>query len=361
MPHPTTLVKITSRCGEQAVEELNEALVAKAAQAKVLRMHKVRADTTVVEANVAYPVDSSLLAKGVARLVKLGRSTKAQGLARRTKLRDRSRGAHRRAREVVNTLRRRGELARDELRRLNTELANTAAQTVREADAVVRNARRKLRSLGPRATGQARATVDRLEQLADRVRRIAEQTRQRAVDGETPDGATRVVSLHDPDARPIRKGRLGRPVEFGYKGQVVDNADGVILDWSLQPGNPPDAAQLVPAIERIRRRTGKVPRAVTADRGYGEAGVDAQLSALGVNKVVIPRKGRPGAARRAVESSRPFRRMVRWRTGAEGRISCMKRDFGCRRTRMDLLAGARTWTGHGVFAHNLGKIAALLR
>ena len=153
MPHPTTLVKITSRCGEQAVEELNEALVAKAAQAKVLRMHKVRADTTVVEANVAYPVDSSLLAKGVARLVKLGRSTKAQGLARRTKLRDRSRGAHRRAREVVNTLRRRGELARDELRRLNTELANTAAQTVREADAVVRNARRKLRSLGPAATG----------------------------------------------------------------------------------------------------------------------------------------------------------------------------------------------------------------
>ena len=169
------------------------------------------------------------------------------------------------------------------------------------------------------------------------------------------------MSLHDPDARPIRKGRLGRPVEFGYNGQVVDNADGVILDWSLQPGNPPDAAQLVPAIERIRRRTGKVPRAVTADRGYGEAGVDAQLSALGVNKVVIPRKGRPGAARRAVESSRPFRRMVRWRTGAEGRISCMKRDFGCRRTRMDLLAGARTWTGHGVFAHNLGKIAALLR
>lgn len=89
------------------------------------------------------------------------------------------------------------------------------------------------------------------------------------------------MSLHDPDARPIRKGRLGRPVEFGYKGQVVDNADGVILDWSLHAGNPSDAAQLVPAIKRIRRRTGKVPRAVTADRGYGEAGVDAELAALG--------------------------------------------------------------------------------
>lgn len=360
VPHPTTLVKITSRCGEAAVEQLNEALVAKAAQAKVLRMHKVRADTTVVEANVAYPVDSSLLAKGVARLAKLARRAKAHGLARRTKLRDRSRGAHRRAREVVNTLRRRGELARDELRRLNAELAKMAAQAVREADSVVRNARRKLRSLGSAATAKAKATIDGLERLAGRVGRVAEQTRQRVVDGETPDGASRLVSLHDADARPIRKGRLGRPVEFGYKGQVVDNADGVILDWSLQPGNPADAAQLAPAIERIRHRTGKVPRAVTADRGYGEAAVDEQLGALGVAKVCIPRKGRPGAARRGVESSRPFRRMVRWRTGSEGRISCMKRDFGCRRTLMDTLAGARTWTGHGVFAHNLVKIAGLI-
>lgn len=358
VPHPTTLVKITSRCGEQAVEALNDALVAKAAQAKVLRMHKVRADTTVVEANVAYPVDSSLLAKGVARLAKLARQAKAHGLARRTRLRDRSRGAHRRARQVVNTLRRRGD--RDELRRLNAELVEIAARSVRDAEAVLRNARRKLRSLGSAATGRARATVDQLEELAERVGRVAEQTRQRVVDGETPDGATRLVSLHDPDARPIRKGRLGRPVEFGYKGQVVDNADGVILDWSLHAGNPSDAAQLVPAIKRIRRRTGKVPRAVTADRGYGEAGVDAELAALGVTKVCIPRKGRPGAARRAVESSGPFRRMVRWRTGAEGRISCMKRDFGCRRTRMDTLAGARTWTGHSVLAHNLSKIAALM-
>jgi IS5 family transposase len=360
VPHPTTLVKITSRCGEQAVAALNEALIAKAAHAKLLRIHRVRADTTVVEANVAYPVDSSLLAKGVARVAKLARRAKAHGLARRTRMRDRSRGANRRARQIVNTLRRRGELARDELRRLNAEMADIAARAVREADAVVRNARRKLRAMGPAATGKARTTVDRLEQLVERVGRVAEQTRKRAVDGETPDGATRIVSLHDPDARPIRKGRLGRPVEFGYKGQVVDNADGVILDWSLQPGNPADAAQLVPAIERIRRRTGKLPRSVTADRGYGEAAVDDQLASLGVTKVCIPRKGRPGAARRLVESSRPFRRMTRWRTGAEGRISCMKRDFGCRRTRMDTLAGARTWTGHGVFAHNLTKIAGLM-
>ena len=78
-------------------------------------------------------------------------------------------------------------------------------------------------------------------------------------------------SLVGPDARPIAKGRLGKPVEFGYKAQVVDNDDGVVLDHTLEQGNPPDAPQLAPAVARVIARTGRTPRTVTADRGYGEA------------------------------------------------------------------------------------------
>ena len=116
-----------------------------------------------------------------------------------------------------------------------------------------------------------------------------------------PDGATRVVSLHDMQARPIAKGRLGKPVEFGYKAQFVDNDDGIVLDHNVELGNPPDAPQLAPAIDRIIEQTGRAPRVVTADRGYGEAAVDQQLLDRGVGNVVIPRKGKPGKARRAVE------------------------------------------------------------
>jgi IS5 family transposase len=90
-------------------------------------------------------------------------------------------------------------------------------------------------------------------------RRIVEQTRQRLA-GTTPDGVTRRVSLHDPDARPIRKGRLGKPVEFGHKAQVCDNEDGIVLDHDVQPGNPPDAPRLKPAVERVTKRTSRKPR-----------------------------------------------------------------------------------------------------
>jgi len=358
-PHPTTLMKITSRCGERAIAELNDALLVKAAEARVLKTNRVRADTTVVEANIAYPVDSSLLAKGVARLAKLTRRAHAHGLAVRTPLRDRTRSVYRRARDVVNTLRQRGDERRVRVHRLNAELAEIAQRAIRDAEAVIRNARRRVRQLGARATGHQRAIIDDLATLSERLGRVATQTRQRVVEGVTPPGATRVVSLHDPDARPIAKGRLGRPVEFGYKAQIVDNEDGVILDHNIEQGNPADAPMLVPAIERIARRTGKVPRAVTADRGYGEQRVEDDLHAIGVRHVVLPRKGRPNAARREIQNRRAFKKMVRWRTGCEGRISCAKRDYGLARTRQDGIDGARTWCGHGVFAHNLVKIAAL--
>ena len=359
-PHPTTLMKITTRCGETAVNALNETLLVKAAEAKVLKTNRVRADTTVIEANVAYPVDSSLLAKGVARLVKLAGRAQEHGLATRTRVRDRTRSVYRRARDVVNSLRQRGDDKRARVHRLNAELAAIARATVREIGAVVRNAKRGLRRLGGDATGRQRAIVQELEIVAERVAQVAVQTRGRVVEGITPAGATRIVSLHDPDARPIRKGRLGKPVEFGYKAQLVDNEDGVIVDHNVEIGNPPDAPMLAPAIERIARRAGRTPDAVTADRGYGEAAVEDTLHAIGVRDVVLPRKGRPNAGRRAIEHRRTFKELVRWRTGCEGRISCAKRDFGLRRTHIDGLAGARTWSGHGIFNHNLVKIAGLL-
>jgi len=260
------------------------------------------------------------------------------------------------------------------VRRVTGELAELAETAATDAERVLANAKRALRRARAKAAalkargehdpaagrrrGRLARAVDDLGELVDATRQIAAQTRCRLA-GQTPDGATRRVSLHDPDARPIAKGRLGKPVEFGHKAQLVDNDDGVVLDHTVEQGNPPDAPQLAPAVERITRRTGRKPRAVTADRGYGEQKVDDTLRDLGVRNVVIPRKGKPGKARQAEEHRRAFRRTVKWRTGIEGRISTLKRGYGWDRTRIDGTQGARIWAGHGVLAHNLVKISAL--
>jgi IS5 family transposase len=102
-----------------------------------------------------------------------------------------------------------------------------------------------------------------------------------------------------------------------------------------------------------------VPAAVTADRGYGQATYERDLQELGVRTVAIPRQGKASAARKTIEHSRSFHRLVKWRTGCEGRISYLKRGYGQDRTRLDGRSGATIWCGHGVFAHNLSKIGAL--
>jgi len=358
VPHPTTLLKITGRCGPAAVEALNEALWAKATEHKLVRLDAVRADSTIVEANVAYPTDSGLLAKGVAALARLVLVLKVAGLAKRTTFRDRGRSVRRRAHDVAVWLRRRNDDAKAEVLVITAELADLADATITEARAVALNARRTLARRGAPGSGRTRRAMAQIEVIAGRLEQIVAQTRIR-VAGAVPDGATRVVSLHDPDARPIRKGRLGRPVEFGFKAQVADNVDGIVLDYTVGIGNPSDGPMLAPAISRIKTRFRQTPTAVTADRGYGEAAIDAALVALGVKTVASPRRGKPSTARISVQRAPRFVKLVKWRTGSEGRIACLKRDFGWRRTLLDGIGGAQTWCGWGVLAHNSIKIAGL--
>ena len=80
---------------------------------------------------------------------------------------------------------------------------------------------------------------------------------------------------------------------------------------------------------------------------------------LGVQTVAIPRRARPSPARKNIEHGRGFRKLVKWRTGCEGRISYLKRGYGWDRTLLDGKNGAAIWCGQGVFAHNLVKISAL--
>ena len=199
------------------------------------------------------------------------------------------------------------------------------------------NARRGIARQGAAAPGRLVAAVAELELILGRTGQVITQTRSR-LGGVMPASATRLVSLHDPDARPIAKGRLGKPVEFGYKAQVVDNVDGIVLDHSVHQGNPPDAPLLAPAIARIQTLFGRVVRAVTADRGYGEAEDRTRAARPRGHDRGDPPQGQAGPRPAGeVEHGRGFRRLVKWRTGSEGRISYLKRRYGWDRTLFDTL------------------------
>ena len=110
--------------------------------------------------------------------------------------------------------------------------------------------------------------------------------------GITPDGAARLVSLHDQDARPIAKGRLGKPSSSATKPRspTTTTASSSITISSRATLPMPRSSR--PPSSGSSTAPGRVPAAVTADRGYGEPGVERDLHALGVRTVVIPRKAK---------------------------------------------------------------------
>ncbi|MBA2946495.1 ISNCY family transposase [Streptomyces himalayensis] len=356
VPHPTTLLKLVRRSGARTVEEMNAALLGKLVEDKLVRCRKLRIDTTVIEADIDHPTDADLLEHGVRKLGQLVGRIKASGAARRTRFRDRSRSAGRRLKEISRTLRRRTGQALGEIDRLTGEVAAVARATLRDVAAVERNARR---ALGKRPSGRLAHLVGELAETAAGTRRLLEQTALRLAGIRTiPD---RLVSLADPDARPIRKGKPQHPTQFGYTALVAEDERGFIVDHQVQRGNPADAPQLVPSVKRAVSLTGRPPGTVVADRGFGTAANDLALAELGVQRIGLQRAGKPGEARREYEQSRRFRCMRNWRVGIEARISHLKRSFGFRRTRLRRLAGAQIWAGLGIFAYNLQRMTVLSR
>jgi len=344
VPDESTIRKLTRRCGPELIEALNIELLTAANERGEVSVERVRVDTTVVEADVKYPTDSGLLCAATCRIA--SRLTRLAKAGVKIDFTDRGPAARTYQHSIGAWLRRRSDDAKAEVLTITGLLADLAEHSVTEAvKALSYKARR------PRVK---RMLAD-LAVLIERTQLVIAQARVRVAGGQ-PDGSTRLVSLHEPDARPIRKGRLGKPVEFGYKAQVVDNADGIILDHSVHIGNPSDTTLVRPAIERITQRVGLAPVLLTADRGYWDTSIEVDLTTIGVTTIVIPRTGKPSQARQHIEHAATFVAAVKWRTGCEGRISHLKRDCGWRRTRLRGHNGARVWCAHGVFTHNLIKI-----
>jgi IS5 family transposase len=266
-------------------------------------------------------------------------------MATRTRFRDRRRRAAKVVRRVSHVLSGRG--SRDAVEQCTRQLRDLGRATLRQAVDVVRNASRALSS---RARPGAHLVRQLIATIANAERVVAQTTTRLGGERVIPD---RLVSLSDTDARPIRRGKPQKMTEFGYKVSVADTPEGFVVAH-VYKGNPSDDQTLETAVAAAQAVGMKI-RSVAADRGYGDIVGDRALAARGITDKVIPRKGRADP----IERTRNWRRRYRWRAGSEGRISCLKREYGLRRTRLKGRPGAGIWVGFGVLAHNLDRMVAL--
>jgi IS5 family transposase len=197
-----------------------------------------------------------------------------------------------------------------------------------------------------------------LETMLPRVQQVMRQTRDRIFHGVT-DSSEKIVSIFEPATEIIRKGKAGKPTEFGKLVKVQEAENQIITSYEVYEKRPSDSDLLVPAIEEHERQLGRSPRTVAADAGFYSARNEAAAQKMGVKQVAVPNHSTKSEERRRHQKKRWFRNAQKWRSGCEGRISVIKRRHGLGRCRYQGEAGMKRWVGLGVIADtviNIGRV-----
>jgi IS5 family transposase len=356
MPDAKTMGRWGIALGPAVIQQIHQRIVQIAQAQKVVQGRKMRVDTTVVERNIHYPTDSSLLGDGVRVLIRSMRKiTKLTGEAG-AKFRDRSRSVKHRVIEIARAARGKTEPCRDKMKRAYGKLVEATGRVVgqakrfsKEIGAGVKRCADVVEQLALQAQRQL------LDQMVPLVQQVLRQTKARIFAGDTHSEG-KIVSVFEPSTEVIRKGKSGKPTEFGKLIKLQEAENQIVIDYVVCDRRPSDSELLIPALEAHEAKLGRIPRLIAADAGFSSAKNEAAARAKGVKRVCIPNYNSRDPARKREQKKPWFRNGQRWRSGCEGRISVGKRRHGLNRCRYRGDNGMKRWVGLGVISDNLINI-----
>jgi IS5 family transposase len=356
-PDDTTLIRWANTIGPKTLEKLNERVLALARSLKVTRGRKLRTDGTVVETNIRYPTDDTLLVDGVrviSRLVGRAKSFIKEGVRRAAKgepFRDRTCGAKKLAHKISKMARRRGGEAQATYRAAYERLVEVARASIRQAG--------RVRSMLEEVPC-AQKISEEISHFAGLLERVVSQTRRRVLEGERLPATQKLVSIFEPHTAIIRRGKARSTTEFGRKVWLSEVDGGILSGFWILEGNAGDEAQLEAVLEDHLRLFARAPELVAADRNVHSKENERLAKEMGVKKVCLPKAGNKSKEREEHERQGWFKRARRFRAGIEGRISFMKRREYLGRCRDKGEEGFGRWVGWGVLTANLDAIAQTL-
>jgi len=359
VPDAKTLARIGQAVGGEVIAELHRRWVEMAQEKGVVAGRKMRVDTTVVESNIHYPTDSSLLGDGARVLTRTMKKIEKQAGKLKRKLRDRTRSVRKQVLGIALSGRLRGSEGEQRRQQRYGKLLHLSRQILNDTRRVMA----EVEELGRVKRKRVEAMMELLEQMSGRMKQVMEQTKARIFAGWTQMPG-KLVSIFEPQTEIIRKGKASKPTEFGKLVQIQEAENQIITHYEIFEHRPSDRELLLPAIEAQQNKLGRVPRLVTADAGFYSQAQERAAQDKGVQWVAVPNRQTRSAERKKLEKTPWFKKAQAWRTGCEGRISVLKRRHGLTRCRYPGMEGMKRWVGMGVLADNvinLGKALAEAR
>jgi IS5 family transposase len=360
VPDDTVMNKWALALGPEVIENLHKRVVEIAQEKKVVEGRKMRIDTTVVETNIHYPTDSSLLGDGVRVLTRAMKRIAAIVGDAGAKLRDRSRSVRYRLLEIGRAARSKGGAGKERLQQGYEKLLASVSRVVGQAKCFSREIATGVKTSRDVFKQAALEGLRKeLDTMAPRVKQVMQQARARVFGGDThvPE---KLVSIFEPATEVIRKGKASKPTEFGKMVKIQEGENQIITSFEVYEKRPSDSELLIPGIESHEEQLGRTPRLVAGDAAFYSAANEKEAHEKGVKRVCVPNRSTKSAERKREQRKRWFKQGQKWRTGCEGRISVLKRRHGLRRCLYKGDAGMKRWVGLGVIADNLIHIGDAL-
>lgn len=356
VPDDKTMIRYHQLLDGPVLRKLFDRIVKVAVREGVTRGRKMRVDTTVAEADIRYPTDSGLLEDSIGAIRRGLRHLAAVGVKLGFPLKRVGRSVSRRVRAIGEAVRLRGDAAKEAIKKPYRGLLRITGRLVRQAKDAIRGGRKQLPKLRGKAQRSAERSLADLGRVVPLAERVIGQTRARVLRGNSK-SAEKLISIHEPWAQILRRGKLHRPTEFGVLVKVQEADGGIVTDIDVVP-HKNDAPLLVPAVKKHKRVFGRAPDLVATDRGFYSSDGERCIQELGVKRAVLPKPGYRSAKRIEYERQRWFRKGRAWRTGGEGCISRLKHAFGMRRSRYRGADGMRRNVFWAAISLNLTALAA---
>lgn len=344
----TFLSRAFSAITEKTWKRINQELGVYAHQEEKIDGEKLRVDSTVYEANIHYPTDSSLLwdsYRTLSRLLKkLKPNLKVMGMAPRFHLKKVKNLAYFISRNSASSSKRTQRKVKKTYQTLIERVQRIAELT----STVLEN-----------WPGALEGRAAKLAHYLPLVERIIDQTKKRVFEGIILPAEEKVYSLFEEHTELLKRGKAGKPIEFGHKIVVAQNGEKFITHYEVLPQRREDKDLLDATLDAHKGLFGESPRVIAADRGFYESREQLERLREDIEIVSIAKKGKRTVAEEEREHSPDFKEGQRFRAGSEGTISVLKRAFKLKRCLFKGFKNFAASVGCAVFCHNLVLLTQL--
>ncbi len=340
----------------ETIREINQAIVEEGHRLAPDAAQTVRGDSFVVETNIHYPTDSSLIADGLRKV--LGSAVILAGLFGLIGWRQHKhlyRKARRLVRKIERIAARKGNDYQERMKKPYRELLEVAEMLLTRADTL----RITVQKYGTLSSAETLALDKELETFIGRTRQVCGLARRRVLEGQTIPNEEKLFSIFETHTQLYKRGKAGEPMQFGRLTLIYEDGVGFITHYYLLPRDKGDR-DVVVAQTRVAQKChqGKIRRA-SFDRGFHSPQIQKAVAEI-VEHPCLPMPGNKQAAEQEKTASVEFRAARQSHPGIESAIGALQSGNGLKRCHDRSEKGFERYIGLGVLGRNLHVLGKLL-